>query len=98
MVVYDRNRDQQLDVNEIELASVRFMPFFKRVRKIENEYILKQGFKFMLVNGRIPTNAEFASFAAGQAWDSLWGNDLVITRFQIFRVFDGIKDFLSKVH
>lgn len=97
MIVYDRNHDQFLDVQEIDFAAIRFFPFFKKLKKIDDEAQIKMGFRFLLVYGRVPTDWEYVQFSAGQKWDNLFGNDLKISRFQIFKVFDGIKDMLGKV-
>ena len=90
MVIYDRDRNQTLSLEEVYAATPRFMSFLKGMGKSSSETVLEQGFAFLVFKGRIPggwdlTKFQYQKRSMGEA-----------TRADILRLFGSLKDQLNR--
>lgn len=54
MYIYDVNRDQFLDQQELRHAAPRFHNVFKNIAKVDNSFVLKEAFINVVLTGKIP--------------------------------------------
>ncbi|MBO9665622.1 MAG: hypothetical protein J7501_02265 [Bdellovibrio sp.] len=90
MVIYDKDRNQTLSLDEVYGAAPRFMSFLKSQGKTSSEMILKQGFAYLVFNGNEPSVTDLAKFQAQKLWLG------EATRGDILRVIKALKDKLNK--
>lgn len=92
MVIYDRDRNSGLSVDEVYAAAPRFMSFFKKVNPGTYEFLIKEGFAHLVFFGNIPGAGGVASFQLKK----LWGIDDA-RRMEIARLFGTLKEQLNTV-
>ncbi|MEN0059044.1 MAG: hypothetical protein AAGB31_09430, partial [Bdellovibrio sp.] len=92
MVLYDGNRDQALSLEEVYAAAPRFLSFFRSLKPDQPAVILKEGFAYLVFNGKIPGASDLVVFQ----WDKLTG--LVgAQRMELIRLFGTLKEQLNNV-
>lgn len=89
MVIYDRDRNQTLSLDEVYAATPRFMSFIRGIGKSSSETILEQGFAFLVFKGHIPTAWELTKFQAQKNWIG------EATRADILRLFGSLREQLN---
>ncbi|MFM6927633.1 MAG: hypothetical protein ACKOX6_04175 [Bdellovibrio sp.] len=89
MVVYDRDRNQTLSLDEVYAATPRFMAFLQGLGKSSSDTLLKQGFAYLVFYGRIPGAWDLTAFQAKKIWLG------EATRSDILRLFGSLKDQLN---
>lgn len=92
MVIYDRDRNSALSVDEVYAAAPRFMSFFKKVNPGTYEFLIKEGFAHLVFFGNIPGAGGIAAFQLKK----LWGIDDA-RRMEIARLFGTLKEQLNTV-
>ncbi|MGE5085356.1 MAG: hypothetical protein ACM3MG_03590, partial [Bacillota bacterium] len=90
MVVYDRDHNQTLSLDEVYAATPRFMAFLHSLGKSSSDTILKQGFAYLVFYGRIPGAWDLTAFQAKKMWLG------EATRSDILRLFGSLKDQLNR--
>ncbi|XGC79632.1 hypothetical protein ACES2L_09865 [Bdellovibrio bacteriovorus] len=91
VVIFDKDGNTKLSLDEVYDASPRFTPFFKTIKKITNQTLLEEGFAYLVFKGTIPGAADLTGFQL----QKLWGiNDA--ERMEIVRLFGTLKDELNK--
>jgi hypothetical protein len=90
MVIYDKDRNQTLSLDEVYGAAPRFMSFLKAQGKVSSEMVLKQGFAYLVFNGNEPSITDLAGFQAQKLWLG------EASRGDILRVIKALKDKLNK--
>lgn len=91
MVVYDKDKNQQLSLGEVYSAAPRFTPFFRTISDTKSEMLLKEGFAYFVFKGKIPGATDLAQFQ----WEKLRGLEDV-NRLNIMRLFGTLKEQLNK--
>ena len=91
MVMYDTDKNQVLSLDEVYAAAPRFMSFFKSVSAVKYEFVVKEGFAYLVFNGSIPTASQIAGFQVSKIFTTHEA-----TRKDIIRLFSTLKDQLNK--
>ncbi len=91
MVLYDKDLNQGLSLDEVYAAAPRFMSFFRTVSDTKYETILKEGFAYLVFKGTIPTATELAGFQ----FSKIWGLEDA-QRMEIARLFGNLKDQMNR--
>lgn len=89
--LYDKDRNQVLSLDEVRIATPRFMSFVKTVSPVESETIMKEGFTYLVFKGKIPGVMDLARFQL----DKLKGLPGA-QRMELVRLFGVLKDQLNK--
>lgn len=90
MVTYDTDKNQTLSLDEVYAAAPRFMSFFKTVSPTKYEFIIKQGFAYLVFNGTMPGGGGIIGFQFSKHFKD------EATRKEILRLFGTLKDQLNK--
>ncbi len=88
-VAFDTDRNQILNLAEVEAASPRFTPFFMQVTGQTNQTILRDGFSYLVFKGHIPSGLQLAGFQLAKL------RKLEAQRVEILRLFDSLKEHLN---
>ncbi|UOF01714.1 hypothetical protein [Bdellovibrio reynosensis] len=91
VVIFDKDGNTKLSLEEVYDASPRFTPFFKTIKKITNQTLLEEGFAYLVFKGTIPGAADLTGFQL----QKLWGIKDA-ERMEIVRLFGTLKDELNK--
>lgn len=62
MLVYDKNNDQRFSLDEIYAAAPHFQEFLKKRHPSKFNFILKEGFAYLVLNGHLPSASQLATF------------------------------------
>lgn len=90
MVIYDRDKNQTLSVDEVYAAAPRFMSFFKTVQPGQFEFLITEGFAYLVFNGKMPGLWGVTGFQFSKQFKS------DATRSDILRLFGTLKEQLNK--
>ncbi|WP_374073750.1 hypothetical protein [Bdellovibrio bacteriovorus] len=91
LVMYDKDKNQRLSLDEVYGASPRFTPFFRTITDTKSETLLQEGFAYLVFKGGIPGASDLAGFQ----FSKMWGVGEA-TRMEIVRLFGALKDQLNK--
>ena len=92
MVMYDKNQNQTLSIDEINEAANRFMSFLRDTNPGTSDGFLKDGFAYLVINGQKPNAWDLARFKAGM----VFSKPAEATRLNIIKVLKALKDDLNK--
>lgn len=91
MVLFDKDHNEKLSLDEVYAASPRFISFFRTVTGTQSETLLKEGFAYLVFRGTIPGATDLAGFQ----FSKIWGVGEA-QRMEIVRLFGTLKEQLNK--
>ncbi|MDG0816181.1 hypothetical protein [Bdellovibrio svalbardensis] len=91
MITYDLDRNQTLSLDEVYAAAPRFMSFFKTVSPTQYEFIIEEGFAYLVFKGSMPGLGGLTGFQVTKHFVD------EATRKDILRLFGTLKEQLNKV-
>ncbi len=90
MVIYDVDKNQTLSLDEVYAAAPRFMSFFKTVSPTKFEFIIEEGFAYLVFKGSMPGIGKLTGFQITKHFVD------EATRKDILRLFGTLKEQLNK--
>lgn len=91
LVLYDKDHNNGLNLQEVYAAAPRFIPFFKNVTGTTNETLLTEGFAHLVFRGSIPGATDLARFQLSKITGLGEAH-----RSDIVRIFATLKEQLNK--
>lgn len=90
MMTYDADKNQTLSLDEVYAAAPRFISFFRTVSPTKYDFLIKEGFAYLVLKGSMPGATDLLQFQVSKHFSQ------EATRKDILRLFGTLKEQLNK--
>jgi hypothetical protein len=93
LICFDKDLSDSLSLEEVYRAAPRFLSFLKTMSPVSNETLIREGFAYLVFEGKIPTASDLFSFQV----EKLKGLGEA-ERLEIVRIFGALKDKIGQAN